>query len=314
MSEYDTTHLLELLRQHTAIPSAPGFDDEDCLRLLTANLHGYLTPLVKAQWQEHNLSGEAATFTVALVEGRREYPLPSRATGAAVRKAVLAGPNGARMPLRLLEVDQLEEQNTAGNQLPTGYVVRGGRLYLHPSPANVAGWSLRCALIIRPARLVLPAACGLVSDLNADVGDSASVELGSDVLGTSGTITVDVVRGTPPFEALALEVTATLLNDGTTATIPLASLPAEGLRVGDYLCPVGAAPFVQAPVELLDVLAARTAVEQLASLGDASVSQAKAASLQERRQDAAVVVTPRTGEARTQGNGFRKWKGSVGSW
>jgi hypothetical protein len=315
MADYDTTHLLRLLRQHSGIPAVSGYTDAECLRLLTANLHGYLTPMVKAQSQEHGLAAESATYVVALVEGRREYPLPSRATGAAVRKAVLAGPNGARMPLRLLEVDQIEEQNTAGRQLPYGYVVRGGRLYLHPEPANVTGWSLRCALIVRPASLCLLSACAPVStvvDFNSTEG---IYTLSASTFGTAdATVRLDLVRASSPFEALGLDAPVALTDMGTTLTVPRAYLPEEGLQVGDYFCPVGQAPFVQAPVELLDLLAVRTAVEQLASLGDASVSQAKAASLQERRHDAAVVITPRTGEARTQGNGFRKWKGSVGSW
>lgn len=311
MADFDTTHLLALLRQHTSLPSVAGWDDTNCLRLLTSVLHGYILPLVKAEWQEHYLSNEATTWTTALVENRREYALPPRATAASVRKAVLVGPNGERRPLRLFEVDQQEEWNTSRADLPEGYVLRGGRIYLHPAPsaAAAASWSLRAQVLVRPGRLVLPSACAEIVDTvpgGLFVIDDAGVSLID--------ATVDIVRGTPPFETVALSVET--VTDSTNSGFILFAVNSSSadIAVGDWLCPLGTSPFAQMPVELLEVLAARAAVEQLSTIGDTVVAEAKAATLGEQRKDATTLVTPRTGEARLQGNGMRKFRGTPLGW
>jgi len=311
MADFDTTHLLKILRQHTSLPAVQGFDDTSCLRLLTSVLHGYIVPLIKAEWQEHLLSNEATTWVVPLVQGKREYVLPYYAVAASVRKAVLTGPDGARRPLRLYEVDKQEEWSTARQALPEGYTLRGGRLYLHPAPdAAAAGWSLRVQVLVRPARLVLPSACAQILDTNVgDVGGLYSVD-GAPVGLIDGP--VDVVRGKPPFETLRLSIAAT--TDSTDGSLTNFYFEPEDpqLEVGDWVCPVGTAPHAQIPVELLEVLATRAALEQLSTIGDSAVAQMKGATLGEQRKDATTLVTPRTGEARLQGNGMRKFRGA--SW
>lgn len=318
MADFDTNHLLALLRQHTAFPAVQGWDDANCLRLLTSVLHGYMLPLIKAEWQEHYLSSEATTYTVALQQGKREYMLPAYCVGASIRKAVLTGPNNARRPLRLFEVDKQEEWNTNRADLPEGYTLRGGRLYLHPSPNSVAaaGWSLRMQVLVRPARMVLPSVCAQITSAGGGFYTIPTPELGVSVLDT----TVDVVRGSPPFETLALSVlTATNSSGGGLTTFEISGSSTD-IAEGDWLCPPGTAPFAQMPVEMLEALAVRAAVEQLATSGDTPVAEAKAATLQEQRKDAQTLATPRTGEARLQGNGMDKFRapgygyGTMGRW
>lgn len=315
MPDFDTIHLLKLLRSHTQMPAVPGFADADCLRALTAKLHSYILPLVKAEWQEHWLSSEGTTQVVPLVSGQAEYVLSPRGVGAGVRKAVLVGPNGARRALRLYEVDKQEERTElqSATQFPLGYVVRTGRLCLYPTPQSVAGWYLRMAMMVRPAQLCLPAACDAIDTQTDVTSTTATYSLQSSHLlpGGDGGLLVDIVRGTAPFEALAIGVQATFTNAGATVTLPIAAIPPEGLSSTDYLCPAGFAPFAQCPVELYELLATRTAAEMLVGSGDTAVAEAKAASLGEQRKDAVTLATPRTGEARLQGNGMNKWRGGV---
>lgn len=307
MPDYDSSHLLDLLRQHTAIPACPGYDDEDSLRLLTATLHGYILPLVKSQGQDFWVSAESSTALLPLVEGQTQYTLPSRGVASSIRKAVLAGPAGQRSPLRLMEIDRAEERSTTATGTPHSYSIRGGRIVLYPAPRGLAGWSLRLLLVIRPSRLVLLEECAEVASVAGNVisfADPAPAEL-------QAALRVDVVRSSPPFETVAIEAEATWT---TPSTVELSSLAAGDVLPGDYVCLPGASPFPQCPVELLDLLAVRVAAEQLAAIADTAVASAKAASLQERRADAAKTVTPRTGEARTRPNGMRKWRGGRSYW
>lgn len=314
MADFDTEHILDLLRQHTAFPAVQGWSDEDCLRLLTSVLHGYMLPMIKAEWQEHYLSSDATTYTVALTQGKREYMLPAYCVGASIRKAVLVGPNGARRPLRLFEVDKQEEWNTNRADLPEGYTLRGGRLYLHPSPSApaAAAWSLRVQVLVRPARLTLPTACAQITSVGGGLYTILTPEVGVSVLDT----TVDVVRGSPPFETLALSATTVTNSSGGGFTTFAISGGSTDIAEGDWLCPPGTAPFAQMPVEMLETLVTRTAVEQLGTAGDTPVAEAKAATLAEQRKDAQTLATPRTGEARLQGNGMDKFRafGATGRW
>lgn len=308
MPDYDTSHLLSLLRQHTSIPSAPGFDDEDCLRLLTAGLHGYVLAIVKADYQDHWLSADSVTTQLPLVDGQREYALPRRAVASSVRKAVLLDPQGKPHALRLAELDAAEERQEAPGQ-PRWYVPTAARFRLYPTPGPaMAGWSLRLSLLVRPARLVAPEDCAEVLTVTT-VSGGEEVTIAAPVTGVTAVASLDVVRAQEPYEAVLLEATSAWAGDNVTVVLTVA---AGTVQPGDYLCPAGVSPFAQCPVELLDLLAARTSVEQLASLGDASVSGAKAASLQERRKDAHTLVTPRTGEPRTRPNGMNKWRSGRG--
>lgn len=311
MPEFDNAYLLELLRGHTHIPAVPGFDDDACLRELTSALHGYVLPMLKAEGQEHYLSAETATYTTPLVEGEAEYELPRRCVAGGIRTALLVSQSGkVRTPLDFLEVDALERAPPA-NAIPSRYSVRSGRIVLYPTPRGVTGYTLRLPMLVRPARLVLPAACGEIVSV-VDLGGAADVTIAASVSGVSSELSLDAVRAREPFENLLLEATVSAW-DGPLTTATIEGSGAAKLQVGDFLCPPGASPFPQCPVEVLDLLARRTAIEQLASDGNLDVAAAKAASLQEGRKDARLTVKPRSGDPRPQRNGLDKWR-SGGRW
>lgn len=306
MPAFDSAHLLELLRGHTRIPAVPGFEDEDCLRDLTAVLHGYILPLVKSEWQEHWLAAESATTNLVLVSGQAEYELPRRTVAGSVRTALLVSSSPAnKVPLEFAEIDKVERWGQATG-IPQYYAVRSNRVVLYPTPtATVAGqYTLRLPMLVRPARLALVDDCAEIT-ATGESGAGTDITIAGIVSGVTDVLLLDVVRGQEPFENVVLEV-QTQWSDFTTAT--LVGVAPGTVQVGDYLCPVGEAPFPQCPVELLDLLALRTTIEQLAGGGDTDVAGAKAASLKERRSDAGTTVQPRTGDPRHQLNGMAKWR------
>lgn len=309
---YDTTHLMELLRHHTRAPATLGLDDEGCLRDLTAILHGYVLPLVKAEWQGHWASIDSATALLPLVNGQAEYSIPSRAVASSIQKATLVGPNGQRVKLTYLETERREEWPDKEGQ-PAGYTVRGNRLYLYPTPTNMQDWYLRLPMLVRPAALVLPEACALVSSVGAAVDGVVQLTFSPAVVpeDIENTSIFDMVRGTEPYETVLLEFGAVFIND-QALEVPEAT--AASIQPGDWLCLPGTSPFPQCPVELLNVLAQRVAMEQLASIGDGDIAAAKASSLGEQRSDARALVKPRTGEPRLRRNGMAKWGGTGGGW
>jgi hypothetical protein len=309
VADYDTSHLLSLIRDHTRIPGTTGYSDADCLRVATAELHSSLLPMVKAQRQEMWLSSEATTYVVPLTEGQSEYQLPARAVGAGARKATLvrASPTREVSPLRWYEVEQVEEWSSSPG-FPTGYTVRGNRLVLYPTPQNVSGWSLRVPFHVRPGRLVSTEECGEVeSAVEGGVG-LINVTLTSDALTALNNATVvDVVRGSAPFDTVRLEA---LCSFTSPTTLEMYGVEASELSMGDYICLPGTSPFPQLPVELHPLLAHRVAMRQLTSIQDLDAAGAVAALLPEERKDAALAITPRVeGEDRKPQNGMGKWRG-----
>lgn len=309
MADFDNDHLLELLRSHTRIPAVVGFEDEDCLRDLTAALHGYILPMVKAEWQEHWLAADSATSSLALVAGQAEYQIPRRAVAGSIRTVLLVSADGReRVPLTLMEVDRLERSGPSSG-LPRFYAFRSGRLVLYPTPdARATSYLLRLPMLVRPARLVSPSTCGQALTVFAS-GGGADVTIAAPVPELATASTLDVVRGQEPFETVVLEAQVTWDFGFTTATL---TTDASNIQPGDWLCVSGTSPFPQCPVELQDLLALRAAVEQLAGGGDADIAAAKGASLQERRADGRVNVKPRTGDPRHQQNGMAKWRTGSG--
>jgi hypothetical protein len=266
--------------------------------------------MVKREWQGHWASIDATTSELALVDGQAEYEIPSRAVASSIQKAVLAGPNGARVPLSYLEMEKREVMADATG-IPRCYTIRGNRLYLYPTPRNATGHSLRVPMLIRPAQLVLAEECGRIVGSSAPAGGLVTLSVvpspSEEIQNAS---VFDVVRGTEPYETCLLEVEGEFT---APSACRVSEAAAAGLREGDYLCLPGTSPFPQCPVELLNILAARVAAEQLSSIGDGEIAAAKAATLPEQRNDMTSLVKPRTGERRLRGNGMDKWRGG-GSW
>jgi hypothetical protein len=308
MPDYDNNYLLEVLRSHTRIPSVLGFDDASCLRDLTGTLHGYILPMVKAEWQENWVAAETATTHIPLVDGQAEYELPRRAVAGSVRTAVLLSQDGrVRTPLHFMEIDELERLPPSSST-PSRYALRSNRIVLYPTPGAVSGHVLRLPMLIRPARLVSPSACAVVTAVGGSgpAGDEYIVTVASPPMSLTALTTLDVVRGREPFENVQLERAGAWAGSDLAFTIDFEDLK---IQVGDYICPPGTSPFPQCPVELIDLLARRTAVEQLAGSGDTDVAGAKAAPLGEGRRDAVVTVRPRSGDPRPLRNGLDKWGG-----
>lgn len=311
MPDYDNNYLLEVLRSHTRIPAVLGLDDTACLRDLTGTLHGYILPMVKAEWQENWVAADSATTLIPLVEGQAEYELPRRAVGSSLRTAVLLSQSGrVRTPLHFMELDELERLPPS-NSTPSRYALRSNRIVLYPTPTNVSGHVLRLPMLIRPARLVAPSACAVVTAVAGygESGDEYLVTVSAPPNSLTALSTLDVVRGREPFENVQLERVGAWAGPDFGFVVDFEDLK---VQVGDYLCPPGTSPFPQCPVELIDLLAKRTAVEQLASIGDTDVASAKAAPLGESRRDATTTVRPRSGDPRPQRNGMDKWGGGGG--
>lgn len=307
--DWDTTELLATVRDRTRIPSTrSGYGDADTLRVATKELHSHVVPLLLAQQEEYLVS----STTIALVEGQSAYRLPARASGGKLRYLEVADSSGDTWPVERRDIDQLTGINLATTRgRPVAYVHEASQVRLYPVPSGVSGWSLKVHFYDRPGRLVLPPEAGTpgAAKVVSVLGAVATISGESSL--ASGSLTVDLVRGTPAFETIEAGVSAS--RSGTSLTLPAAT--AALLSAGDYVCVQGTAPVAQIPPELHPLLALRTALVQLQAKGDSEAAAEIRGELAEAKEPLMrMLVTPRSdGNIHRQRNGRGRW-GTRGSW
>lgn len=279
----DTTELLSRIRERGSIPSADlRFPSATLLDMASEELREGVAPLVHSAKAEHMVY----TYSVAVTAGTATYRIPPRAIGGGGLRDVTWQYSGNNTQVSLREVPVSEVPmwgDATGN--PSAYYVRNYSVVLLPTP-NAAG-TLYMPYYARPNALVATSACAIVT---ASSSSSVTVTAGTSVpLGTATAI--DAIRGTPGFETLVSGLTVYVDGAGVVSGGNLTLYP-QGVAVGDYLAPTGYSPVVQAPAELLGLLAVRTVRRALKSVGD-SRWQDFDADVQELEARALQWLTPR---------------------
>jgi hypothetical protein len=126
---------------------------------------------------------------------------------------------------------------------------------------NFSGFTLRITYYLRPSRLVESVEAGVV------LGIVGGVITLNSAAGTnlSAATTVDLLRGLPPFEVVALDVPATVA--GSTVTVAAAAIP-SGFGPSDFVCRAGESPGVQVHPDLFALVAQSVAVQLLDGNGE----------------------------------------------
>lgn len=240
-----------------------------------------IIPMVMKRRKAHFLDVYDQTTTTTTA-----YELHTEAMDHGLFNVTYVNAAGREYPLDPIDFDQEVENRprpddsaaTTGD--PSGYYVRGDRLYLYPSVT--AGKTLRQHFYRRPNRLCRSAAY-TYSDGTTEAAEAVQVVSVNTTTGaitcTTGavptTITtstpVCVVKGTPGFRLRFETLTPTVV---TTSVVTLggasqiATVAAAGIVAGDWLCLAGDSPVLQLPVEAHGHLAQRLGEKMLEGLED----------------------------------------------
>lgn len=286
MAAFDNDELVLDIRDRGNLPPTDlRFSTAKLLSAASIELRDVILPLMV----ESQTDRAVHMSRVTLVPGQAEYRLPARAAAGRWQSVALEVPNLGPVALKQVQPEDYNLQSPTQRGRPTSFFARDYRVVLAPTPDSAL--VVRLPYYQRPSTLTVASAAGVIASIN---GALTTVTLTStSPAGFTNTARFDVVRGTPGFEALAMDLVATVT--GSTITFATA-LPAE-VAVGDYVTLAGFAPVAQCPVEvrgLLAVRAARRAMKavnegQQASMLDADVVEltAVAGSLLAPRADAA---------------------------
>lgn len=267
--DYSTTGLLADIKRKSFIPiSQTTFSDADLLAMADEELQIGVVPLMMTTRAEYFV-----TFADYDVDGTvNAFAIPPRAVGAKLRNVtILVSPGTDGLPnevnLPQIDLDQASFDNNYNAYLAIqAFYLRDNDVRLSPSAQTFVGQQIRMYYFNRPNKLIQTSECSTISSISGNVATVNLIPTGFGS-GTLYTITADVVKYNQGFKNLAEDLTLTV--NTTNNTITFSSDPALlNISAGDYICLAGESPVPQIPVELHTLLAQRTAVKVLESLGD----------------------------------------------
>lgn len=233
--------IIAAVRRRTKAPNATasGSADADVVEFLNSETLTRIVPKLLKVREEHYVTYKDIT----LVANQRNYPIPYRAVGGVVRMIALVNTAG---DVIWVHKNTLERQEDS----PGFYFIQGNEIWLNEVPSNTSD-VLRVWFQIRPNQLVSEATSvvGTVSSINTS---TRVVTLTASKPSTITTSTpVDVIRGKPGFDHMAVDVT---LSAASGTDLTFSSLP-TGLAAGDYVCLAEQTPVPNMPAELHPLLA-----------------------------------------------------------
>lgn len=244
---WTTTDLLSSIRRRARATNsqAPGFDNATLLEMANEELLSKLGPDMVRLHREWF----ARVIDSPLQVGVATYRLWTRGVVGGARDVGIVSA-GVFRALSYLTPEQMDGKSATNQASPTHYTVRGTDIVLYPVP-NIAD-TLRVTYQRRMNRLVSTSAVLTVTSIS---GAGSNVFNGTKPASITTSTPVDVVRGTPHFETLAEDQTPTAAS-GSSVTL---AASVSGAAAGDYVCLAGESPVIQAPPEVLPILAQRVA-------------------------------------------------------
>lgn len=291
---YTTTSLLADIKRKSFVPiSQITFDDPALLSMADEEIQTGIVPFIMEAREEYLVD-----YLDYEIDGTtRAFEVPTRAIGAKLRDiTVLINPNNNNQPnersLPQINAEDAVFNNTYNNFIAlASFFLRDNNVILSPSADSFAGQTLRMYYFKRPSKLILTSQC---SQITAVVDNTAIVNLVPTNFGSGGTltVTVDVVKSSPPFKILTMDLSITVDTATNVATFP-ADLSTYNISIGDYICLAGESPIPTLPVEIHSLLAQRVAVKLLASLGDDKNFQIATNRLQEMERNIRNLISNR---------------------
>jgi hypothetical protein len=281
VASYTTTDFLASVRARGAIPTTTNSNNvnntSNLLALATEELHIKLLPLIMSVREEFYVARKSHTITA----DQDTYAIPSRASGVVLRDVQIIVGND----IRSLEPVDSERISTTSSGDPEGYYLEHQNVVLYPTPNSTTG-TLRLRYFMRPSRLALTSACAQISAINTSTN---TVTVNTVPSSWASTTVVDFIKATPPYQHLAIDQS---ISSVAGSTITFASLPSD-LAVNDWIALAEYTPIPQIPFEFHPVLAQMTVVKALESVGDREGAAAAKRDLDEIKQNAIQLVTPR---------------------
>jgi hypothetical protein len=209
------------------------------------------------------------TEEIPLVSNTSRYQIPSRSIGNRLREVQFKTNSNTLIEMTRIYIEdrpyfQYNSLN-ANSVYANAFYTEGNEIVLVPNlSTSAAGGSLLMTYYMRPSRLVLVEQGAFITGINTLTN---TITLDQYPKTFENTSTMDITSSASPFRILARDITPATYGDIYNPQLVLSSLPTH-LAVGDMITLSEESIIPQVPSELHSMLAQRTAMRCLESLGD----------------------------------------------
>ncbi len=291
VNPYLASNLIADIKRRGQIPetSDGSYGTADILAFASDEIQGYLASFMQGIREEWFV--RAYDYDLSNTNNQVNFDIPPRSIGSSIRQVLLGSTPNNWIILQRVEPRESYSAyygltpNTFGNSgFGPGYIFEDTHIKL--LSASYGGPTLRIMYFLRPNRLVLESACGLITAIDTNTNEVTVSDAPTTF--TDGTY-YDFIKSKPGFNTLALDQVANITGNVLTFAD---TLPTD-LVVGDYIALAGESPIPQIPVELHQLLAQRVVVKILESAGDPKMQVAREM-LESQRMEALILATPRS--------------------
>lgn len=289
MAKYFTTNtLIESVKRRAMIPETQQtFQEVDFLAFANEEMDLGIIPHVLSFHEEYFVYTELITIE----SNKSRYEIPTRAVGNKLRELAYQDSSGNIFEMTRIKIDDLPSyQNNVIQGSFTMFYVEGTDIVLVPEASSSPTGFLRFSYYLRPNEMVSEDRVSIITNIDRNTG-----EISVDSVPTNIIISelLDFVQTKPPHKTLALDVSATSINNiAKTITFDPADIPAS-LAVGDQIALAGETIVPQVPSDLHSMLAQRVAARCLESLGDVQGLGSANAKLAEMEQKTGTIIDDR---------------------
>jgi len=310
--------LVSLIQTQGTIPSSPTLlAPATIINFLDNEMRGNVFPLVKSLKEEYWV----VSLSNPIISTQSAYPIPYRATGAALRMVSMVDNNG-----NLLKLTRYEPEDTqfplipyGSPYFPLGFYLQDNSVVLYPPVAtNYTSYTLQFKYERRPSNLVSSSACGQVTSFNQG---ASTVTLNFVPTAWTTSTTVDVINNFPPFNSIADDVVITNIAGLTlTLSIPSAYTSTFWTAIANnfWVSQSMTTPIPQIPYEAFPYLAQLGLKRCMQALGDVQGIKDADETLKTIAMDLKSLLTPRVeGSPKVlagRGGIFDYGRNSLGSW
>lgn len=248
-------------------------------------------------------------YPVENSQNTQYFAIPSLALGSAIVEAKIVNDQNF-LPLDRIEINEL----TSVQFTPRpnyGYYVMDNILNLLPN-GGITG-SLRLWYNRMPSQLVLPTACGQITDINFATGE---VTVGALPSTFTTSTEMDIVSQSPGFNVILKDSAPTSVVGNVLTFVEVPSR----VQIGDWVCLSGQSCVIQAPIEWVECLVQATVVIIYEAQGYLTKRDEADKSLEKMMEGVLSLINPRqiqktkfiAAGGGVLGPNFRTWPSNVG--
>lgn len=283
MASYTTDDLLDQIKRKAFIPDSQAtFTDAELLGVATDEIHNTILPDVLSTREEYYVYKQ----DLNLVQGITEFPIPDRAVGMRLREVSMVV-GGVERNLPRYDIEDRAYDDAAG---------RLYGFYLQNNTINIFGnetGTLRLYYYLRPGKLVVTNDAAQVTAVDLVLN---TVTLTKIPNGWSTGINVDIIGHKSGFDVKDLSNAITNIT-GLVVTlanpIPLKQDTTSAVEVNNWITLEDTSPIPQMPVEFFQYLAEAATAYIMESLGDAEGYGRAQKRMEQMRDKAQRIISPR---------------------